>query len=70
MEVKREDILQVQYTREWSIYHLSIYGTEKLLCGKKLGIALELFDMPPDSDITKWCDCKACLKALKNLTVL
>jgi hypothetical protein len=67
--INRKDILQVQYTKEWSMHHLSIYGTEKTLCGKPLGIALELFDIPLDVCLENCCHCKSCLKALKKLTI-
>ncbi len=70
MVIKRENILQVQYTKEWSLHHLSVYGTEKTLCGKPLGIALELFNIPDAVPIENFAHCKSCLKALKKITIV
>lgn len=67
MGIKQEDILQVQYLKYYTKFHISIYGSEKCLCGKALGMSCDLFAIAPDSHIEKWCSCKNCIKAFKKL---
>lgn len=67
--IKRKDILQVQYTKEWSMHHLSVYGSEKTMFGKKLGIALELFEIPIDVPLERCAHCKTCIKVIKKLSI-
>jgi len=70
MQIKREDILQVQYIRYFTAYHLAIYGSDKCLCGKDLGISSELFPIPEKLDFEKAASCKICLKGLKKIKII